>query len=115
MRSTMTYRRGDVVLVPFPFTDLRGSKQRPAVVVSTDNYNQTTNDLILAQVTSNLRRPRFGDHQIIGLSPAGLPKPSLVRAKLATIEASRVIKTLGQMPPSDMRGIESTLKTALLP
>lgn len=48
------YHRGDVVLVPFDFTDRSGSKRRPAVVVSIDRYNQGTPDVLIAAVTGNL-------------------------------------------------------------
>ena len=48
-------QRGDVVLVPFDFTDRSGVKWRPAVVVSTDDYNRTTPDVLIVSITSNLR------------------------------------------------------------
>ncbi len=50
----MTYSQGSLVLVPFPFTDLSGTKKRPAVVVSPDWFNQSYEDIILAAVTSNV-------------------------------------------------------------
>lgn len=52
------YTRGDIVLIPFPFTDLTASKLRPAIVVSNSNVNKTT-DLILAQITSEIKNDNF--------------------------------------------------------
>jgi mRNA interferase MazF len=54
MLSTTTYKRGDIVLVSFPFTDLSSSKRRPALVVSPDAFNETTSDLVLAAITSQI-------------------------------------------------------------
>ena len=57
MTSTTTCNLGDVVLVPFPFTDQRATKKRPAVVVSSEAYNARGRDVILVAVTSRLLRP----------------------------------------------------------
>jgi len=46
------YDFGDVVLVPFPFTDQTTKKRRPAVVVSSAAYNQKRPDIVLMAVTS---------------------------------------------------------------
>lgn len=48
----MTFQRGDVVLIPFPFTDLTATKTRPAIVVSSAAYQRTRPDLLLAYVSS---------------------------------------------------------------
>ena len=48
---------GDIVLVPFPFTDQTASKTRPAVVVSADAYHQQRPDVILIAVPSQILRP----------------------------------------------------------
>jgi mRNA-degrading endonuclease toxin of MazEF toxin-antitoxin module len=60
-----TYRRVDVVLVPFDFTDRSGSKWRPAVVISSDRYNTDTPDVVVASITSNLQAvPHPGDRRV---------------------------------------------------
>lgn len=50
------YKQGDVLLVPFPFTDQSSSKQRPAVVLSGESYNDNHSDIILAPITSKIAR-----------------------------------------------------------
>ena len=57
MPSTTTYELGDVVLVPFPFTDQSPSKQRPAAVVSSVAYHTERRDLVLLAITSQTRLP----------------------------------------------------------
>lgn len=47
----MYYKQGDILLIPFPFTNLTGRKRRPAIVVSNKLVNGS-NDLILAQITT---------------------------------------------------------------
>src|SRR5436190_8308664 len=54
MPSTTRYKRGDIVLVPFPFTDLSSSKRRPSLVVSPDWFNSSNQDLVLVGITSQI-------------------------------------------------------------
>ena len=108
------FHRGDVVLVPFPFSERLAEKQRPAVVVSTEPYQVATGDLIIAQLTSRTNAPpRPGDHTLQGWREAGLPLPSLARARLATLHQARVRKRLGALAPADLRGVEDGLRTVL--
>jgi len=68
------YSFGDVVLVPFPFTDQTGNKKRPAVVLSSAAYHRARTDLILMAVTSQIRASGgFGEASITGWKEAGLP------------------------------------------
>ena len=55
-------RRGEVVLVPFPFTDLSSAKQRPALVVSADDWNAAQPDVVLVAITSQTTGPRTLGH-----------------------------------------------------
>jgi mRNA interferase MazF len=56
-------RRGDVVVVDFPFTDIGQSKFRPALVVQNDRDNQRIRKTIVAMITGNLRRPQPPVHR----------------------------------------------------
>jgi mRNA interferase MazF len=49
-----TYKFGDIILVPFPFTDQTSTKKRPAVVISSEEYNSSRADLIIMAITSRL-------------------------------------------------------------
>ncbi len=49
------YRQRDIVLVPFPFSDLSGQKVRPVLILSNDAYNQRSADVVVCGLTTNLR------------------------------------------------------------
>ena len=65
------FNRGDVVLVGFVFADESGRKLRPAVVLSTRAYQRGRQEVIVAAITSNVRRRLFGDHLIADWKKAG--------------------------------------------
>ena len=93
---------GDVVLVPFPFTNQTASKQRPAVIVSSRAYNVERPDLIMMAVTSQLRpTPALGEVWLRQWQAAGLLKPSAVKPVFATLEQGLVIRRLGALAPED--------------
>jgi mRNA-degrading endonuclease toxin of MazEF toxin-antitoxin module len=52
----MSINRGDIVLVPLPFTSGTGGKVRPALVVQSDHNNQRLNDTIVAMITKTTHR-----------------------------------------------------------
>lgn len=87
MPPTTPFEFGDVVLVRFPFTDQSTTKKRPAVVVSSADYNVRRPDVIVAAVSSRVRMPTgFGELILEGWRDAGLLAPSAVKPVLATIE-----------------------------
>ena len=95
MPSTTRYERRDIVLVPFPFTDLSSSKRRPALVVSPDSFNDQMQDLVLAAITS-----QFSEDSALTIDQddcvdGTLPKRSVVKpAKLFTIHSTLVLKKI---------------------
>jgi mRNA interferase MazF len=64
MPSTTSFSQGDVVLVPFPFTDLSAIKQRPALVLSPDRSNEVRPDLVVAAITSQIPT-KPGDDELL--------------------------------------------------
>ena len=83
------YQRGDIVLLPFPFTDLSATKTRPAVVVSVEGFEQETGDFTVAMITSVARTTSY-DYALQDWQAANLLRPSWVRAKLATLDPALV-------------------------
>jgi mRNA interferase MazF len=109
-----SFSRGDIVLVRFPFTDAVGIKRRPAVVVSSDDYNRHSPDVIIASVTGHLDAVKHpGDHLIVRWREAGLAKASLAQAKLATVEAGMIDRRLGALGRDDLVAVEKGLRRAL--
>jgi mRNA interferase MazF len=110
-----TYDCGDIVLVPFPFSDDPSTaKRRPAVVLSTDEYNLAGEDYILAQITSRIATPRRpGDHLVVAWREAGLLAPSLVRAKLMTLHRDLIDRKFGEMSAVDLVAVRSALAPVL--
>ncbi len=106
----MALEFGDVVLVPFPFTDQTTSKQRPAVIVSGLAYNQARPDVVVMAVTSQLRpSPFLGEVWIDHWQVAGLLKPSAVKPVLATIEQGLIIRKLGKLSATDQAALRKTI------
>lgn len=84
-----TFKQGDVVKVPFPYTDRSTRQSRPALVISSGGIEATHGLLWVVMITSAENRGWPGDVSISNLATAGLPAPSVIRsAKIATIEAS---------------------------
>ena len=89
------YSRGDVVLVGFVFSDESGEKFRPALVVSSSTYHHARQEMIVAAITSNIKRRLYGDHLIADWKGAGLLFPSLATGILRTIKQTMVRKKEG--------------------
>jgi len=107
------YSRSDVVLVGFVFSDESGRKLRPALVLSSPAYHRGRQEVVVAAVTSNIRRRLFGDHVIADWKGAGLLFPSLVTGILRTIKRTMIDRKLGTMPKSDMQAVDRELRRSL--
>jgi mRNA interferase MazF len=110
----MAHEFGDVVLVPFPFTDQSATKQRPGVIISSLAYNRARRDLILMPITSQVRgSAEFGEVIVQDWQSAGLVKPSAIKPVLATFERSLVRKTIGSLSTRDQQNLRDSLATLI--
>ena len=113
-------RRGDVVLVAFPFTDLTATKVRPAVVVSPDRAHRDTGDVLLAAVSSVLPQRGLLPSELLvadrnpGFGATGLRRSSLVLCgKLFTMEQRLVLRWLGRLGKELRARLDQTLGAAV--
>ena len=97
-----TYRQRDIVLVPFPFSDLSNQKVRPVLILSNDGYNRHSADVLLCGLTTNLRPAPYS--VIIGAEdveqPGTLRHRSKIKADtLASLEQTILIKQIARLKP----------------
>lgn len=116
----MKLSRGDVVLVDFPFSDRKGSKVRPALVVQDDRWNAVLDDTILALISSSRRRRVGAPTQRLVLvssteaTGTGLRIDSIVQCEnLITLEQNLALTLLGRFSPGLMSEVDLCLKAAL--
>jgi len=108
------YNFGDVILINFPFTNLQTSKQRPAVIVSSEMYQESRPDIILMAITSQIRKPlSTGEAIVEDWERTGLIKPSVFKPIIATIEKDKIIRKLGQLSSNDKLRLNEIIQTIL--
>jgi len=107
------FEPGDVIKVPFPYTDRSTRQSRPALVVSMPSLQSAHGLLWVVMITSAANRGWPGDVAVRSLAAAGLPAPSVVRtAKIATIEAADA-QRLGRIAPSQLAVVRRQLAATL--
>jgi len=114
MPSTTLYNVGDVVLVRFPFTNLKASKKRPAVIISNHRYQQSRPDVILVAITSQFKnQSTVGEYCLQDWQQAGLLKPSLIKPLIATLEQNQIVKVMGKLSDVDHDGLNRAIQSIL--
>jgi mRNA interferase MazF len=115
----MNVRRGEIVLVDYPFAQGGGTKVRPALVIQNDRDNQRLLNTIVAQITSVTHRALERTQLLIQLAtPAGkqsgLRQDSVVNCvNLLTLNKQKVLRVLGSLPRAAMSDVDECVKMAL--
>jgi mRNA interferase MazF len=98
-------KKGDIVLLSFPFTDLKGKKIRPALVLFVSDL-----DVIVAFITTQFKWQNTFDIFLEPNDLNGLKKTSLVRvSKITTIDKDLILGKLGDLDSLDMQSINKSL------
>ena len=109
----MTFESFDVVVVPFPFTDRRAVKRRPALIVSSASFNEAHEQSILAMITTTaVAWP--SDVALRGWQEAGLNAPCKVRFKLFTLDHTLIVRQLGALSKRDGAAVRDVLNRVLM-
>ncbi len=112
--STMLIKRGDVVRVYFPNSNLVSSKRRPALVVQADNLATGLAQVLLAMITSNLNRANHSSRVFIKLNTdegraSGLRTDSIIMTdNIVTVLETEIDSVLGRLP--DMQAVDDALR-----
>lgn len=111
-------KKGDILLVHFPFTDLSSIKVRPTLVISPDSYNKQSQDLLLMFITTNTSGSGSEDFLLTKKHPefslTGLKENSLFRTSKISILSKRLaIRKLGSIGPKISSEIQFKLKSFL--
>ena len=102
-----SYSRGEVVLVRYPFSDLSGSKIRPAVVINTPHPSE---DLLILPLTSKTKSLLAGEFILKGWNQAGLNVETAVKRGIYTIHQNLIVRRVGRLTDSDLNGLDQALR-----
>ena len=99
MKSGISFEQGEIVFVPFPFTNLKSVKKRPVLIISKTDYNRKSVDFISCGITSNIKDV---DYSVLidnkDMEKGYLPKPSRIKVNTVfTLEKSTVIRSFGHV------------------
>ena len=102
-----SYSKSEVVLVRYPFSNLSGSKVRPAVVVNASHASQ---DVIIVPLTSKVSPLLAGEFLLTDWAAAGLNVASAAKRGLYTVHQSLVMKSVGRLSAADAGSLDDALR-----
>ena len=110
-------KQGDILLIPIPYSDLSSQKRRPVIVISNDQYNGKTGDVVVVGMTSN---PQVTDYSFSitssDLVRGALNRPGKVRVdKIYTLSQAIIAKTFGRVDAATLDRVRRKLEDLAAP
>ncbi|MBM4080034.1 MAG: type II toxin-antitoxin system PemK/MazF family toxin [Planctomycetes bacterium] len=113
-----TYRQRDIALVPFPFSDLSASKVRPVFILSNDEHNQQSADVVVCGLTTNLEPSPYS----VPVAPADVEQAGTLRHKskikadaISFLDQSLIIKPIARLKLSVFRQVVREIERLIEP
>ena len=112
MMPGMEYKQGDIVVIPFPFTDLTAIKLRPVLIISHQDYNNAADDVVVCGITSNLKDSLYSvlvDNA--QLREGHIPLTSRIKAdKLFTLKQSLIRKKVAVVQEQVLENVKQEIR-----
>lgn len=102
-----SYSKDEIILVRYPFSNLSGSKVRPAIIV---NDTHISHDVFIVPLTSKVASLLTGEFILADWKAAGLNVPSAVKRGLYTVHQNLVMQSIGKLSDTDANSLESSLR-----
>ena len=111
MKTGTMPKQGDMLLIPIPFTDLSSQKRRPVIVISNDQFNRKTSDIVVVAMTSN---PQVTEYSLSitssDLVAGALNRPGKIRVdRIYTLSQAIIARTFGQVDDRTLNRIRRRL------
>ena len=105
------YKKYDVIVVKFPFASRVVYKARPAVIISSNFYNQQRRNTVFVLAISSQTDSKLDfELPIVHGKAAGLLTPSIFKASIATIDQSTIIAKLGTLAQADKEHLDNLIQ-----
>ncbi len=113
MQENNIFKFGEIYRCKIGFTDLSGHKDRPAIIVSSEEYNSIRDDLIVVSLTSKEPKNPTFEFEITDLSPTGLEKTSYIKPVVGSIHKMLVFNKLGELSDIDKQKLKTMLQKTI--
>jgi mRNA interferase MazF len=112
MKFGTQYKQGDIVMTPYPFSDLSVTKMRPVLILSKEH---NTEDIITCAITSNLKNEPNSIHiSNTSLKEGKIPKPSRIKVdKLFTLDRKIIIKKVANIDTQTFQEVQETFQNLI--
>jgi len=105
---------GEIYRCKIGFTNLTGSKNRPAIIISSKEYNSSRDDVIVASITSKTPESEDLGFEIVDLQLAGLLKQSYIKPVIFTLHKLLIFDKLGELSQNDLPKLKDMLSRSII-
>lgn len=113
-KPSKIYKPFDIIVIPFPFSDKLEQKKRPALVLSSEEFNSKSQHQVTAMITSAKQSEWPFDTPINNKKHAGLPIDCLIRMKFYTADQSIIIRKAGSLSKADQKSFRENFMRVLI-